>query len=113
MNIKDINSNIDFSDSLYRSCEMSDGKLIIYLNSWDNKTLKISFSNPIKFVYKLGSIVSGIYEKLDDSPFLDEALSRYYQEIPQDHPFKVFIIEDIEDFVVFEIVAEEAVVTKN
>ena len=50
---------------------------------------------------------------LSDSPFLDEALSREYIEIPIDHPFKLFQIEDIYDFPFIQVVAESVTVIKE
>ncbi|MBA3957519.1 MAG: hypothetical protein H0X51_03870 [Parachlamydiaceae bacterium] len=118
--MKEIASNIDFNDGSYRSCfvtEDSDKNLVVLINSWDGKTIKIFFTNPILFIFRINSFVSGIYEKTKDesleSSFLKEALSLYYHEIPEDHPFKIFVIMDIDDIAFFEVVAESVVVTKE
>ena len=110
---KEINPIIDFADASYDSCEMIKETLIVYLNSWDEKKIKIYFHNPILFTYRTGSIVSGAFEKTDPSPLLNEVLSRYYEKIPTAHPFKLFILEDIEDFIFFEIIAENSYAVKE
>lgn len=113
MKMKEIATDIDFADSSFRSCEMIHDKLTVYLNSWDDKTLKLVFPNTIEFVYKAGSIPVGIYEKSDELSLLNEALSLYYEKTPKTHPFKVFAMTDIEDFVFLKVVAENVVVTKE
>jgi hypothetical protein len=57
--VKEIATNIDFADASYKSCETSNGDLIIYLNSWDEKTLKITFIHAIRFIYRGGSFIAG------------------------------------------------------
>ena len=99
--------DIDFHDATYRSCEMSKNNLSVYLNSWDDKLLKITFLNAIQFSYKLGDVVEGVFKQTGESPFLDEALSLLYEEIPPKHPFKLFQIVDIYEFPFFEVVAEK------
>ncbi|MGC1877910.1 MAG: hypothetical protein WA347_05265 [Rhabdochlamydiaceae bacterium] len=111
--MRDIAPNIGFADSSYKSCEMSNGNLVVYLNSWDNKTLKISFLNTIEFSYKIGSFTAGVFEKTDEYLLLNEALDLYYEKLPETHSFKVFVIIDIEDFPVFKVVAEEVNVVKE
>ena len=111
--MKEIASTIDFADASYRSCKTDNSDLIVYLNSWDDKTLKITFSNAIQFIYRGGSFIAGIYEKTDENSFLVEALSSYYEKIPEDHPFKIFVIIDIEDYFFFEVIAESIFISKE
>lgn len=110
--MKEIAPTIDFNDATYKSCEMTHENLIVYLESWDEKTLKITFYNVIEFIYKTGSFVSGAYE-INDESLLTESLSLYYEKPPEKHPFKVFGIKDIDDFLFFKIVAEKALVLKE
>lgn len=112
MNIKEAAPKIDFADSSYRSCEMSNNTLFVFLNSWDDKIIKITFNNSIEFIYKIGSFVAGFYE-LEDWPLLNEILSKYYKNLPEKHPFKVFVIKDIEDCDFITVVAEHANVIKS
>lgn len=110
--MKELEFNIDFSDSSYVSCEANDKALIIYVSSWNNQTIKIEFSNVIEFLYRGGSFISGIYQKTAETSLLKEALTLYYDKIPLSHPFKTFVVLDIEDVAFFEVVAEEITVSK-
>jgi len=112
MNKKPLFEDVDFADSVYRSCEMNDDILTVYLDSWDAKTLRIIFSHPIQFSYKLRDFVQGAFEVFDN-PSLNEALLLKYVKLPENHPFKLFQILDISDFPIFEIVAEKATVIKE
>jgi len=111
--MKEIASNIDFADSSYISCETHKENLIVRVSSWDEKEIEITFINAIQFTYKQGSLIAGLYEKTNEKTFLEEILSRYFVKIPEDNPFKIYVILDIEDFVFFEIVAESILVLKN
>jgi hypothetical protein len=104
-------SDIDFADSELKSFEMTEeNNLVVYINSWDERVIKIIFSNMIQFSYKLESQVSQIYEVLDITPFFDEALSKNYETVPIDHPFKHYQIWDIDDFPIIEVVAESTII---
>ena len=103
--MKEIVLNLDFADGTYKSCEMPGEDLIVLINSWDDRIIKVTFHNTIGFIYKIGSFVSGLYEITND-PFQKEVLALYYENTPNNHPFKTFAIRDIEDSNFFEVVAE-------
>lgn len=111
--MKEIAPNIDFADSSYISCETHKENLIVLLNSWNEKEIEITFINAIQFTYKQGSFVAGLYEKTNESSYLEEILSRYFVKVPEDNPFKIFTMLDIEDFIFFEIIAENVLVLKK
>ena len=53
-----------FADAEFKSLELSqDGDLIIYLTSWDEKTLKIIFLNAIHFSFKSTEMLCQGYMK--------------------------------------------------
>ena len=106
-------TNIDFADSEFKSYEMSGETLTLKLISWDEKLLKIVFLNCIQFSFKLGDFIADLYEIEEEISFLKEALSRYYVEIENEHPFKLFQLYDIQDFPFIEVVAESVKVTKE
>ncbi len=101
-------TDIDFADSEYRSCEMEDTDFTVYLNSWDGKTIRIIFHNTIQFSYKIYAVVSYVCEITEKNSVLDEALALRYEKIPNDHPYKLFQIIDIDDVPFIEVVAEGA-----
>lgn len=47
-----LETNIGFDDASYSSCEMHNKELTVLLNSWDEKTIKLVFSNTIQFKFK-------------------------------------------------------------
>jgi hypothetical protein len=57
--------------------------------------------------------IAGVYEETNETSFLLEALSLYYDKIPNDHLFKIFIIIDIENYYFFEVVAEKVLISKE
>jgi len=111
--MREISSDIDLADSSYQSCEMRQRDLIVSINSWDEKTIKVKFHNTIGFTCKTGSFISGIYESENESLLLEEALELYYEKAPKPHQFKVYSIIDIEESKLFEVIAEEVFVTKE
>lgn len=112
MNKKKNNSNIGFGDSYYLSCQADDNNLIIFLRSWDEKLIIITFYECIQFKFRCGSFVDNLYE-LQDESFLIEALEGYYESPVPDHLFKVFAVIDIDDCKIFEVVAESVNVEKR
>ncbi len=115
MEKKPASPGISFADAEFESFQMYDREniLLIYLTSWDERELRIVFSNPIQFSYKLGDVISVFYEIQEDSTFLNEALLNHYEKIPPSHPFKLFQIWDIKDFPFINVVAESVKVTKG
>jgi hypothetical protein len=109
----EIASNIGFEDASFRSCEIFNKTLQVYLNSWDNKTIKMTFSNTIQFMYKINSFIAGAYEKKEETSFFKDALLLRYKKIPEDHPFKLFVLIDIENNTFFEVIAEKVLVHKE
>lgn len=91
---------------------MKEGNLVVYLKSWDEKSIKIAFSGVIQFCYKLGYIPEGIYEKDEGGEFLKEALSLCYEKVPENHSYKLYEIRDQDDFPFFQIVGEKVSVQK-
>lgn len=114
MTKKRVNIGINFADSDFKSFEMmNDYILIINLISWDNKEIKITFENCIQFSYKLHYHIANIFQVVEPSNFLNEALSENYEKIPNDHPFKLFQLEDLNDFPFIQVVAESVQVSKE
>lgn len=105
-----IPTKIDFADSEYRSCKANGTEFIIYLDSWDAKTLKLKFFQPIKIIFNGGETVDDLYEKGEEILVKSEYMLFYYLEIPQD--FKTYFLLDISDNSIFEIVSKGVVVTK-
>ena len=111
--MKELCENINFSDAEYLSCETKDGNLIIFLNSWNDKLIKLEFTDAIQFCYKLGDGVSGIGEHLIITDFLKDALGRCYSKIPEMFPYKHFAVKDIQGFPFFEVIATGIVGAKS
>ncbi len=111
--MKELAPEIGMSDATFESCQMSNGVLTIFLTSWDNCIIKIVFTEVIHFEYKIDSIVSCAYEMPDNDVFLKEAISMYYEKIPNRTLFKLFVIRDIDDVDFMKVVAEKAIVTKE
>ncbi len=111
--MKKIAPNIGFDDATFKSCEISNNALIVYITSWNEKSIKLIFFNTIQFIYKLHSDVSGVYEKNEQNEFIKNALEIYYVKVPENHPFKLYAIMDIEDNCFLEVVAESVEIYKE
>jgi hypothetical protein len=100
-------SNISFDDSEYKSfCMSENDTLTVYMNSWQEIPFKIVFKHTIQFLYRLGDVPSKLFVITNESPFLKEALMNNYVEIPADHPYKLYQLEDLDDFPFIQVVAE-------
>lgn len=107
MEKKPLKTNVSFADSKYNSFQRDEeGNLVIYMNSWEEEPFQVIFIHAIQFLFRLGDIPKGIYEFSNHSSFLQEALFQEYGYIPVDHPYKLFQIEDIDNFPFIEVVAE-------
>lgn len=109
--MKELGENIDFADSSYKCCHTCERDLFVILDSWDSKIIEIEFINAIRFIYNGGDFPQGIYEKTNDEILLN-ALKSHYEKIPQNHNFKIFIILDIQDEPIFEVISEEVIIKK-
>lgn len=106
--------HIDFADSRYKFFEMTeDSTLTIHMDSWKETPLRIVFAKVIQFSYKLGDLPKDLYETSGDCPLLMEALASKYEKIPTSHPYKLFELEDIDDFPFIQIVAVSINVFKD
>lgn len=113
MSKKSLFLGISFDDSEYLSFNMSEkGDLTIYMKSWEDKPFKVIFKRTIKFSYQLGDLPKDLYERTE-SPILNEALARKYIEVPTVHQYKLYEIEDIDDFPFIQIVAESVYIQKE
>jgi hypothetical protein len=114
MDKKRVMSSVSFADSEYKSFHMTEeATLTVYMKSWEEEPFKIVFKHATQFLYRLGDVPKGLYELSNTSSFLEEALSKEYIEIPLDHPYKLFQIEDINDFPFIQVVAESVIVIKE
>lgn len=111
--MKELSTEIDFADSYYISFEMIEGNLTIYLNSWEEKTIELKFFHTIRFAYKAGSYVTGLFEMTDKTSFYSESMSSHYEIIPEIPPFKEYAIMDIHKNMIFHIIAERIEVLLN
>lgn len=111
--MKKISSYIDFADSHFKSFQTLNQDLTIHIVSWEEKDITVVFFNVIQFVFRQGSVIEDIYEGVNDSAFLLEVLQRHYNKIPVKHTFKNFIILDINDTPIFEVISEKVIITKK
>ena len=113
MNKKLAAPNIDFADSQFHSFQLDNETLIIYISSWNERTLRLTFSNVIHLSYQPADFIKDLYEESEDSPILKNALLNKYGKLIENHPFKSFQIEDIDDCLFIGVVAESVQVVKE
>ena len=108
MNKKLVAPGIDFADSEFHSFQLDNETLIIYISSWDERALRLTFSNVIHLSFQPAD-----YEESRDSSMLKNALLNKYGKIEDNHPFKSFQIEDIYDCLFIGVVAKSVQVVKE
>lgn len=107
MNVKtSVNFEIGFADSEIISFESYENSLLIFLKAWNEKLLKFKFSEYILFVILDSWNISDVCE-VENSPFLDKALKIVYDQIPPQHPYKLFHFFDDDDNVVVEVCCKD------
>jgi hypothetical protein len=109
---QNISNGITFADAEFQSLKLEDSHLIVFLNSWENKTIKVVFREVIQFSYKLEGTVARIVECLEKTPFLEESLKRNYNQIRVKYPLREFWIVDREDISFIKVIAEQVEVTQ-
>ena len=112
MNKKEVDPRIDFADSDFRSFAMDEhNNLVIYIDSWEEKLIKIIFSKVIYFMYSGGFQITGVYETINST--LNKVIGEYYETYPEKHPYKLFQIENLSHQAFIEIVAVEATIIEE
>lgn len=112
MRINCING-FDFSDSEFNSFTMTDDyELTLYMKNWQEIPMRVIFKNVIQFNFSLGDIPENLYVITESTPFFQNALKQEYGIIPAEHPFKLYYLNDIDDYPFIQVVAESVVVLK-
>src|SRR5690349_11652557 len=110
MNKKIIADHIDFNDSEFRSIEVKDELITLYITSWDDRTIKAEFINPIYVTYTFGDTGAFILEVDDKNEVQEKLLCASNEKL--NPKYKLYYIEDIYDFTYMKIVAESVNVVK-
>lgn len=107
---KKVISDIDFADSEYQSFNLSKDRILtVFLSSWNAKPLRIIFQHVVNLVYNSGSDPKNLFE-VENSPKLEEITKELYGSSPYQKRFKLFVLEDIDDDSVLQVVAESVTV---
>ncbi len=106
---------IGFEDSEFESFQMIDSQNIlkIFLTSWDERELSLTFFNPIQFSYEVGDAISNFYEIQGNLKLHNQPFSGYFEQITKNQSFKLYQIWDINDYPVINVVAETVKVIKG
>lgn len=107
-----IETEFSLTDAEYEAFSTDRGDLTILLKSWDDAAIQINFTAVIRFSYKLGDTVSGLFKDAMGNEFLKEAIARCYSVVPEKHPYTYFSLVDIQNFPFLEIVAENFTICK-
>jgi hypothetical protein len=88
--------------------------LLINVILWNSRRVEFRFGEFLVFIDKGCSEIGRIVERLGPSELMHESLRRNYpQEIPEDHPYRLFQILDIYDYPVIEVVSKSIEINKN
>lgn len=100
-----------FADGSVRSFEMGDNQILtVYIDSWDDRTIKLVFLNTLLLTYKSLDFISEFYE-LEDID-LAKILKDHSIQSSVDQ-LKLFQLRDISDQPLLEVVATSVEITKD
>ena len=110
-----IQSYISFADASLQSFDLNEdvGVLYIYIESWDDQIVKISFKNVLYVEYKPGDFISDIYYVASEPQIVNEALTRRFIKIPPNHSYKLISIIDIDDHPTIKVVCDGFSISKG
>jgi len=103
---KPVETNISFADASIQSFfyEEKNKTLKLYLRAWNDKSVELIFFGVIHVTYCSGSFVSEIYEST-----LDKSTNKFsylLDELATNKIMKIFLIKDIDDVLISEIICE-------
>lgn len=91
---------------------MNENDLTIYVDSWDDRTLIVSFSNVIHFMYSGGFQITQLYEIIDQT-ILEEKLQDSKDINLNEKKFRLFCIENLYHFPFIEVVSNDVNIIKD
>lgn len=107
MNKINITANIDFNDSIFKSFDFSNvNNLIVYLDSWDENIIKITFKNPTQFIFQMGDLGGFLFELENSLPLETNSDKDNFKQV------KSYQIEDINNFPYIKVISESVDVVK-
>lgn len=104
---------IDLAGSLYDSTLNSyyfsteHRRLTIIVTMWNTRRLEITFDNPQLFLDNGNELFKFFCENRERSSLFFETMNRVYEKIPEEIPYKLFQIINIDDEPSLEIIAED------
>jgi len=114
--IAEVDVGVGLSDSelvSYKYLKHND-KLEIHLLAWNGKDVQINCINPIFFVDRGCEAITMFCEKLSELNLLREVLEKNYEDgrIPENHPYKLYQLLDLDDNPCIEVICEGVEVQK-
>lgn len=98
--------NIDFTNASYESFHTENSNWRIRINCIDGRIVDLIFYKTLKLAFNRSNCITGIYEMDDENSFLIEAVNYHYEITQKEQPFKHFILLGVDNFRIFEIIAE-------
>jgi len=100
-----IEFEVGFADSELQSYRRDGDTFVVSLVAWNKKTIRFCFADMIFVVDRGAGDISDVCEVKAASPFLDEALRIQYEDVPDDHPYRLFQFLNMDDEPSLEVVA--------
>ena len=85
--------------------------LVIYIDSWEKKTLKLVFSNAHLISFRSGDVISDFCEAKDEN--LANLCAENLIEFMPDKKFKLFQVIEIGGMPIIEVIATDVKITKE
>lgn len=113
-NRKAIDSPISFADASLISFnfEEKNQSLNLFLEGWNERTIKIDFESVLCFLYSPGDFISNIYE-IKDSVLVKDALIKEYRSFCGENTYRLIVVEDINDISIVQIVCKSFTISES
>ena len=105
--MKEIQSDIGFSDGEIQCYEKEGDNIVVHLTTWNDAKMKIFFRDTIGVSEFSATDISGFFEYEGRSALLKKALAYVFDEIPEKCPYQHYFFLNTDNQPCLEIVAAE------
>jgi len=110
----DVGVGLSDSELIAYSYRKGDDKLVIELEDWNANVIRIYCKNPLFFIDRGCDAITMFCERTSKSNLLEETLKKNYDggNVPDDHPYKAYLLLDLEDEPSIEIICKGVEICK-
>ncbi|MFZ0564942.1 MAG: hypothetical protein WAM28_01950 [Chlamydiales bacterium] len=107
----DLGIGLDDSELASYIFSRKKNELVVEIQAWNLCKVNITFIEPLYFIDRGCQFVTEFCELMSDSPFLEEVLKNNFEQLPQNHCYRLFQLLDLDEKPALEIVCRDIAVT--